>query len=155
MLWYAHGKKPSGASYQYIVVPNVTEQELNQSSANNRSVEILANTSAVQAVRHSQLGMTQLAFYTSGSVEIEKGLTVQLDSPGMAMLKTQGGRLSELTVADPSRKLNRISLTLSGVYNTQGENFRTLVDEKQKSTLFIVDLPQGVYAGKSVGLKVK
>ncbi|GAB3167521.1 polysaccharide lyase 8 family protein [Telluribacter humicola] len=154
-LWFDHGSKPNGASYQYIVVPNVTEEQLNQTSQHNRSIEILSNTSALQAVKQGQLGITQLAFYKAGSVEIDKDVQIRLDSPGMAMLKIEGGRLSELTLADPSRKLSRMLLSVSGVYNVQGEHFRTLVDEKQNSTLFIVDLPQGVYLGKSVHLSVK
>ncbi|GAB2770398.1 polysaccharide lyase 8 family protein [Rhabdobacter roseus] len=149
-LWFNHGRKPNGASYAYIVVPDVTEQALSQSSQNNRSVEILSNTSALQAVKHGQLGISQLVFHRAGSVEIGPGVTVALDSPGLAMLKTKDGRLSELTLADPSRKLSRIMLTVSGVYKAKGENYRTLVDEKQQSTLFIVDLPQDVYNGKSV-----
>ncbi|HEV7347657.1 polysaccharide lyase family 8 super-sandwich domain-containing protein [Telluribacter sp.] len=154
-LWFNHGSKPGGAAYQYIVVPNVTEQQLNQTSRNNRSIEILSNTSALQAVKQGQLGISQLAFYKAGAVELEKDVTVRLDSPGMVMVKMQKGRLIELTLADPSRKLSRMLVTLNGVYKARGENFRTLVDEQQKSTLFIVDLPQGVYLGKSVHLKVE
>ncbi|WP_247235406.1 polysaccharide lyase family 8 super-sandwich domain-containing protein [Telluribacter sp. SYSU D00476] len=153
-LWFDHGAKPGGASYQYIVVPNVTEQVLHETSQNNRSIEILSNTPALQAVKQGQLGIAQLAFHEAGAIDIEKGVNVRMDSPGMVMLKMQGGRLSELTLADPSRKLSRILLSVSGVYKAQGENFRTLVDENQKSTLFIVDLPQGVYLGKSAQLKI-
>lgn len=154
-LWFDHGKKPNDASYEYIVVPDVSEQELNQSSRTNRSVEILSNTPELQAVRQSQLGISQLAFYKAGTIDIEKGVTVQLDSPGMLMLKMQDGRLHELTVADPSRKQSRVLVSVSGVYKSKGENYQTLVDENQKNTLFIVDLPQGVYLGKSVHLNVK
>ena len=154
-LWFNHGNKPSGASYQYIVVPNVSEQQINETATTNRSVEILSNTPALQAVKHGQLGITQLAFYKAGILEIEKGTQVSLDSQGMAMLKMQGGRLNNLTLSDPSRKLSRISLSVTGIYQAKGENYRTVVNESQNSTLFIVDLPQGVYAGKSVKLTVK
>ncbi len=153
-LWFNHGRKPGGASYAYIVVPGVTEQELNESSRDNRSIEILANTPALQAVRQSRLGINQIIFHRAGSVEIEKGVTIGLDSPGLAMLRTKDGRLSELTLADPSRKLRRILVSVNGLYKVQGENYRTIVDEKQHDTLFIVDLPQGVYCGKSVHLKI-
>jgi len=153
-LWFNHGNKPSGASYQYIVVPDVSEQQLSETSRSNRSIEILANTPDLQAVRHGQLGISQLAFYKAGTVEVEKGVSVQMDSQGMAMLKMKNGRLSELTLADPSRMLSRILLSVTGVYKSRGDHFTTLVNEGQNSTLFIVDLPQGVYLGKSVQLKV-
>ena len=154
-LWFDHGKKPTGASYQYIVVPDVSEEELNATSQNNRAIEILSNTPALQVVKQSKLGITQMAFYKAGEIDIEKGVNVRLDGPGMAMLKLQNGRLNELTLADPSRKLSRMLLSVSGIYKAKGENFRTVVDVEQSSTLFIVDLPQGVYLGKSVVLKVE
>ncbi len=154
-LWFDHGKKPSGASYQYIVVPNVSEQQLNASSQNNRSVKILSNTPALQAVRQDKLGISQLAFYKAGIVEIEKEVSVRLDSPGMVMLKTREGRLHELTLSDPSRMLSRMLVSVSGIYKVQGDSYRTLVDESKNVTLFIVDLPQGVYLGKSVHLEVE
>ena len=152
-LWFDHGKKPEGAAYQYIVVPDVTEQELAETSQNNRSIEVLSNTPAIQAVRQSKLGISQLAFYQAGKLEIQPNIEVRLDSPGMVMLKMREGRLSELTLADPSRKISRMLVTVSGIYKAQGDNYRTIVDLKQNSTLFIVDLPQGVYLGKSVQLK--
>ncbi len=154
-LSFNHGNKPNGASYQYIVVPDVSEQQLKETANTNRSIEILANTATMQAVKHSQLGITQLAFYKAGTIEIEKGTQVSLDSQGMAMLKLQGGRLKELTLSDPSRKLNRILLSVTGIYPAKGVNYRAVVNEDQHSTLFIVDLPQGVYSGKSVHLTVE
>src|SRR5687768_3490369 len=53
-LWFDHGKSPDSASYEYIVVPAVSEQELIESSRNNRGIEIIANTSAVQAVSNNK-----------------------------------------------------------------------------------------------------
>jgi chondroitin AC lyase len=97
MLWFNHGNRPQNGSYQYIVVPGVSEQELNETAGNNRNIEILSNTSDIQAVKHNQLGICQIAFY-----------------------------------------------------NSKGENFMTFANNGQNSTLVVVDLPQGVYLGKSV-----
>lgn len=153
-LGFDHGKKPGGASYQYIVVPGVSAEQLSQTADANRSIEILANTADLQAVKHTQLGITQAAFYKAGTIDIEPGLRVGLDSQGMAMVTTRNGRITTLTVADPSRKLNRLTLSVTGIYKAKGENYQTLVNENQNSTLFVVNLPQGVYIGKSVQLKI-
>lgn len=150
MLWFNHGNRPQNASYQYIVVPDVTEEELTATSGNNRNIEILSNTSEIQAVKHNQLGICQVVFYKSGEVEISKDLKIRMDSQGMAMIKMDGNRLKELTVSDPSRKLSRILITVPGMYNTKGENFMTFVNSVQNSTVVVIDLPQGVYLGKSV-----
>ncbi|MCA1760585.1 MAG: chondroitin lyase, partial [Bacteroidales bacterium] len=40
MLWFNHGNRPQNASYQYIVVPGVSEQELQKTAGNNRNIEI-------------------------------------------------------------------------------------------------------------------
>ena len=151
-LWFNHGNKPNGASYQYIVVPNVSEQQLAGSA--NRSIEILSNTPDLQAVKHTNLGVIQLAFYKNGEVEITKGSKLRMDSQGMAMLKLNGNRLKELTLADPSRKLSRMTVTVPGMYTAKGEGYFSVPDSKQNTTLLVVELPQGVYAGKSVSVKL-
>lgn len=149
-LWFDHGKSPDSASYQYIVVPAVDEQELIETGKNNRSIEIIANTADVQAVVHGKLGICQAAFYRAGEVKTPDGLQIKMDSQGMVMLKTQGGRVKEFTVSDPSRKLSRVVVTLSGSYDAKGDHFLTLSEPDHDSTIVLVDLPQGVYAGKSV-----
>ncbi|MCU0339801.1 MAG: polysaccharide lyase beta-sandwich domain-containing protein [Spirosomaceae bacterium] len=152
-LWFDHGKKPKNAAYQYIVVPNVTVEQLTKNSG--RNVVILSNTRDLQAVKHEGLGMIQAAFYKSGEVAITKSQTLRMDSQGMALLKTQSGRATALTVADPSRKLSRISVTLSGIYKTKGQGFVALPNEAQNQTTFLIDLPQGVYLGKSVTIQLE
>jgi Polysaccharide lyase family 8, super-sandwich domain len=102
-LWFNHGDKinetdihgkrkmDKSPSYQYIVVPDISEQKLAETSANNRNIEILSNTMVV--------------------------------------------------------------VTLPSIYTTKGEGFSCLPNEKGNTTMVIVDLPQGVYLGKSVTVK--
>ena len=150
MLWFDHGKRPESASYQYIVIPNVTEAELTETSASNRNIEILSNTSEIQGVKHSKLDICQIAFYKAGEVEIADDTKIRIDSQGMAMIKMKENKIEKLSVSDPSRKLGRITLTVSGIYHAKGDNFFTMPDNSKNHTLVLIDLPQGVYAGKSV-----
>ncbi|MCK5277114.1 MAG: chondroitin lyase, partial [Cyclobacteriaceae bacterium] len=149
-LWFNHGNRPRNASYQYIVVPDVSEQELMETGSNNRDIEIISNTSEIQAVKNNKLGICQIAFYKSGEVEISNGLKVRMDSQGMAMLTMRGNRIEKLTISDPSRKLSRILITVPDIYNITGDNFIVFPDSEQNNTLIVVDLPQGVFTGKSV-----
>jgi chondroitin AC lyase len=151
-LWFDHGKRPTNASYQYIVVPDVSETEVAASSSNNRGIEILENEPDLQAVRHTSLDICQVAFYKAGEVEISKDVRIRMDSQGMAMVKLEGKRVRELSVSDPSRKLSRVAVTLSGRYQVSEGGVRAIQDEKSDNTLIMVDLPQGVYAGKSVSV---
>ncbi|MEO0333915.1 MAG: polysaccharide lyase beta-sandwich domain-containing protein [Bacteroidota bacterium] len=111
---------------------------------------MLANTGELQAVKSNKLNICQAAFYQAGEVEVTDDLKISLESQGMVMLKIRGDYISQLTVADPSRKLTKALLTISGTYETQGDNFITYPNPDQNTTTLIVDLPQGVYAGKSV-----
>jgi chondroitin AC lyase len=94
--------------------------------------------------------MLQSAFYRAGKLEVKKGLVVKLDSQGMVMLKTAGNRVSSVTVSDPSRMLQRINLTVSGVYNIKKDGVVCLPDATKNETLLIIDLPQGPWTGSSV-----
>jgi chondroitin AC lyase len=154
LLGINHGNSPGNGSYQYIVVPGVTPEELASTSAGNRNIKILSNTPDLQGVVHNGLGICQLAFYKAGDVEISDGFTVRMDSQGMVMLKMNGKKIEVLSVSDPSRKLTRTSLTVPGIYNTKGENFITLPNNDENSTLIIVDLPSDVYAGSSTTIEL-
>ena len=77
-----------------------------------------------------------------------------MDSQGMAMLKMYGNKVKELTVADPSRELSRIVITLPNIYKTKTTGIACYPDEKNNKTMIIIDLPQGVYLGKSVSFKL-
>jgi chondroitin AC lyase len=150
MLWFDHGRRPENASYEYIVVPDVSETELAVTAESNRGVEILSNTQDLQAVKSNKLNMCQATFYKAGELKIAENFRIKLGSQGMVMLKMDGNRIKELSVADPSRKLNQILVTVSGMYESDGDNFQTFQNESKQETLILVDLPTDVYAGKSV-----
>ncbi len=150
MLWFDHGRRPRNGSYEYIVVPDVDQNELIETSNSNRDIDILSNTSELQAVKSNKLSICQMAFYKSGELDVSDGLNVKLESQGMVMLEMNGNRIEKMTVADPSRKLSKMLLTVSGVYDSVGADYIAYPDEDQSSTTFMINLPQGVYAGKSM-----
>ncbi len=150
LLGIDHGHRPGNASYQYIVVPGVTTEELAATSANNRNIEILSNSPEIQAVKHNGLDICQIVFYKAGKIEIARGASVRMDSQGMAMLKIKENRVTELTVSDPSRMLTRITITIPGIYNYGGDNFKAFPNREENNTMILIDLPANVYAGKSV-----
>jgi chondroitin AC lyase len=154
MMWFNHGDRPKNASYHYIVVPNVTERELDETAKSNRNIKILSNTAEIQAVKHSKLEISQFVFYKAGEVEISNNTKVKMGSQGMAMIKMKGNKIEELSVSDPSRKLTRITMTVSGVYNSKGDSFFTKPNNSKNNTLVLVDLPHGVYVGKSVTVEL-
>lgn len=149
-LWYDHGKRPRDASYAYMVVPNTEIKNMETAGRNFRDIEILSNTTEMQAVRHHKLGMTQVAFYQAGEISLTENLSINLDSQGMLMVTTGNNLIKSMTVADPSRKLKSMLVTVSGLYTSSADHCRTIPDKDHNQTLFIIDLPRDVYAGKSI-----
>jgi len=148
-LWLDHGFSPDSAAYQYIVVPNTSEQALQKTSKTNRDIEVLSNSIEIQAVKHKRLGLCQMTFYKAGKVKVSKDLSLNLYSQGMVMIKMSEDRIQELTVADPSRKLQKMVLEITGIYKIEGDHISSYPNRERQSTVLMVDLPQGVYAGKS------
>ena len=146
-LWIDHGHKPEDASYHYVVVPDVDADAI---GARVSPIDILANTPDVQAVRHVGLGICQIVFYKAGEVQVSETTSVRLESQGMVMIRMEGDRIVELSVSDPCRRCRRATVTVSGIYSSTADGVVAIPDENRQTTLLLVDLPQDVYAGKSV-----
>jgi chondroitin AC lyase len=125
-----------------------------ETSQNNRSIKILSNTDTVQAVLHGKLNMVQAAFYQAAELKITPTFSLKMDSQGMVMARMEGNRMKAITVADPSRKLRRISVTVPGIYAIKKDGLICLPNNQLQQTILLIDLPQGVYAGKSVNLQL-
>ncbi|MCK3685346.1 polysaccharide lyase family 8 super-sandwich domain-containing protein [Maribellus sp. YY47] len=151
-LWLDHGSRPANESYEYIVVPAVTEQEL--VGSDGREIEILSNSDEIQAMKHSGLQVCQAVFYKAGELQISDKVKIISDHPGIVMIKLDGDKVISVSVADPARNLGRYHLAISGKTAEQGDNFIASWNEKSGLTRIAVDLPQGVYCGKSVSIKL-
>jgi chondroitin AC lyase len=148
-LWLSHGNRPSEATYAYIIAPATSVEKLEEGTA-RQNITILSNTPEVQAVRHNSLKMVQVVFYKAGEVVLANGLTLKAASPGIFVIKSANGGISEISVADPSRKLGSVHFSLSTRIEKQGENYRTFWNEEKKASEISIDLPQHNYTGSSV-----
>src|SRR5690606_36229438 len=135
--WFEHGNGANDGCCQSVVVPDVNDQELVETSRNIRRIASIVKTTDVHGVRNGNLEICQTIFYRAGEIKISDGLKIGMDSQSMAMLKMQGDRVQELTVSDPSRKLGRIIVTVTGTYNAKGDNFITYPDTDWGSTMII------------------
>jgi chondroitin AC lyase len=152
-LWIGHGERPSDQSYQYIVVPATSLEELEQNTSRN-NVRILSNTPELQAVKHSGLKMCQAVFYKAGEVQITDRIILKCGCPGIVLVKAAGGNITQISVSDPNRELGKIHLSFSSKIEKSGDNFIAVWDEKEKVTEIAIDLPQGNFAGQSVTINL-
>jgi chondroitin AC lyase len=152
-LWLDHGKRPSDASYAYIVVPATSMDQLEQITA-QQNISILANTPEVQAVRHDFLQMYQAVFYQAGEIRLNDELMLQCHTPGIVILAILPSGEIKLTVSDPNRELGAMHLSLSVRIENSGENFWVFWNEQRQESKLSIDLPRGQYAGSSVSVVV-
>jgi chondroitin AC lyase len=66
------------------------------------------------------------------------------------MLKLNGEKVAEISVADPNRELGKFHFSISSKTQNSGDNFSAVWNEKSGFTNISVDLPKTVYAGQSV-----
>ena len=113
---------------------------------------VLANCPDVQAVRHDGLNMAYAVFYKGGTLRIHDKIVVEMDAPGMLMVKyNDAGEILTLGVSDPTRFMKKLHLSVNQrIVGTAQENIQTEWDGKQALTRITVELPQNEYAGKSV-----
>lgn len=146
-----HGRNPDSGEYAYMVVPSVEPLSIEKRVKEERIVT-LANCSDLQAVRHDGLNMAYAVFYKGGKLRINDKIVVEMDSPGMLMVKyNDAGELLTLGVSDPTHFMKKLHLSVNQkiVWAVQ-ENIQTEWDEKKAFTRIVVGLPQNEYAGKSV-----
>ncbi len=151
-LWLDHGTRPAKASYEYIVVPAVTAAQM-EAGKTNRNIKILSNTADLQAVCNTALNICQAVFYRAGELDVTNNLKVVMDSPGVVMIKSDGTGVKEISVSDPSRKLGRMHLSVSGEVAFKGDNVKCYFDRNTNSTAISIALPQTVFAGSSVSVR--
>jgi chondroitin AC lyase len=153
-IWLNHGKNPFNEKYQYIVVPATTKSELQQNIA-KQHIDILANNTKIQAVKNRELNFVEIVFYKRGEIEIGKNIWLNCQVPGIVMVKMEDGKIVEISVADPTEKLKSMEMQFNIPVQKKGENFNAVYDKISGVSFITVNLPQGVYAGKSVTVNLR
>jgi len=102
-LWFDHGMEPSDQSYAYILVPGASLSEV-QRYANALPVRIISNTTQQQAVRNDALGIAGIVFYTSGTVTVRPGLSVEADAPCIVLVNEAGSETNLRWLIPKTRK---------------------------------------------------
>lgn len=134
-LWFEHGIKPENASYEYIVRPGCSPEDMS-AYVRELPLTILSNTPRVQAVAHRQLQVTGLVFHEAGSFAVSDDLSVEVNHPCLVLVNQAE---KTVTISDPTALLDQISLT---IVNSAGKR------ETEQ-----VDLPGDQLAGSSVPLQ--
>ncbi|MDR2036567.1 MAG: polysaccharide lyase beta-sandwich domain-containing protein [Bacteroidales bacterium] len=150
-LWIDHGPRARNATYQYMIMPASSKEQV-EAAAANPVIDIVVNTPQIQAVYHNGLHILQVVFYKNGEVRLSNGLVVGMDSPGMLMLKDDGTTIREISISDPSRKMGRIHIYTNCKMNLKGDHFNAVWNEAKGMSEISADMPQGLFTGQSITL---
>lgn len=132
-LWLDHGVQPKGASYQYIILPGADAASSADYSA-KIPVNVISNTTDVQAVSHGSLDITGAVFYNPGSIDMQSGFKISVDKPCAVLIKGDESSLA-ITVSDPLAEASSITVTVSS---------------ETKSVRQVFEMPGEGMAGSSV-----
>ena len=152
-LWLDHGTKPQNASYAYIVVPGIGASAVGEYSKNS-NISILSNTAEMQAAQHKGLNITQVVFYTSGTIKLSDNITLSAESPCLVMVKMAGKQVAKIAVSDPTHKLTSLQLKVNAPVEASGKNWQSVWDKQSKSSVIQVQLPGEAQAGSSVVMEM-
>ena len=146
-----HGQSPDNGGYAYMVIPSVDSRSV-ENRVEEEGAVVLANRPELQAVRHDGLNMAYAVFYKGGTLRINDKIAVEIESPGMLMMKyNDSGEIQMLAVSDPTHFMKKLHLSVNQKIDWAAqEGIQTEWDKEKAFTRIVVDLPQDEYAGKSV-----
>ncbi len=115
-LWFNHGAGSSNpnASYAYIVAPGITTTA-QMDTYNSSAIQILSNTTVLQAVKHSTLNIVEVIFSTAGTLTLTgtELTSITVDKPCAIIIKNINTSNPGISIADPSQSSGAINLTLT------------------------------------------
>ncbi|WP_339925217.1 polysaccharide lyase family 8 super-sandwich domain-containing protein [uncultured Cyclobacterium sp.] len=153
-IWFDHGVKPENGKYAYMVFPSISVSELKSIYKAGTPYKVLSNTEELQAVMNKNENELQAVFYQSGNLLIENDLNLQMENAGIIMLNVKKGKVQSFSISDPTRKLTALKFTLDGLYSTKEAGIQVIKDKKTKTSQFIVQMPKGAFAGKSINFEL-
>ncbi|MEN3533705.1 polysaccharide lyase 8 family protein [Microbispora sp. ZYX-F-249] len=105
-LWLDHGVDPDAAGYVYHLMPGAGRAATAARAADAGWARVLANTSAQQGIEVPSLGVTAVNFWTDGRAG---GLAAS--DPCAVLVRDLGDGTATVTVADPRRELDGLTVT--------------------------------------------
>ena len=151
-LWINHGiNATASTSYEYYVIPGISQNELNQFALYS-DIEVIANQSDVQAVKLKDNSLIQFVFHKPTRMRtFSKSEYIETKSAGLVMLEKNINNDLIITVSDPTQTLNDFNVIVSGRYTGKQCSYNSIKNQ----TEILITLPQKGEAGSSVTLILK
>ncbi|GAA4675052.1 polysaccharide lyase family 8 super-sandwich domain-containing protein [Phytohabitans rumicis] len=105
-------EQPAGAAptaMAYAIVPNASGQQLRAYAGG--PVDVLVNTTRVQAVKHRGLGLTGANAFAAG---LHHAGQLAIEGPASVIVRTTSGGVTSVAVSDPTMQRDTVVLTVRG-----------------------------------------
>ncbi|MDX3486658.1 polysaccharide lyase 8 family protein [Streptomyces sp. ID05-18] len=106
-LWHDHGPAPSGAGYFYLQLPTASAGRTRLLSA-APPVELIADSTAVHAVRRGADGLLAANFWRAGAAR-----ELSCDGPASVLVRPKGRNVS-VALSDPTQLRSTVVVELAG-----------------------------------------
>ena len=101
-IWIDHGEQPDKDTYSYVVIPNQTQDYLNQYAA-NPDIEILQQDSNAHIVTDKKLGITGYNIWAEENNVTSDGIKT---SAPVIMMTRENSSQYEISLTDPTQEQN-------------------------------------------------
>ena len=132
-VWIDHGRAPQDGSYAYTVFPGASAEEMAK-LANRAEMDVLANTSDVQAVYDRSLKLAEIAFRKAGELRTPLG-AVKVDHSCLLLVRKEASGW-KVTASNPENEPLALMVSVRGKTAT-------------------IQLPSGNWAGSSVSQAIR
>lgn len=147
-LYFSHGSAPLNATYQYVLLPQMTEEEV-ASYVRNPQVQALSNTDTIQAVWHKSLGIVGINYWQAG-----KCASVSCDGEASMMFRHSNDTLY-FAASDPTWKRLSLTFVLDGVYTKISASDRVVITYTNKNTTITINTEDRMGQGENIVLKTR
>lgn len=153
-LWVDHSTNPNGADAVYVVVPDVTKDEMADWVQTNR-LNIIKHDSTVVAVEDSKKKMFGAVFWKAGtlnSVPNNIFTSISADAPATIFIERLGGEI-EVSVSDPTHSSGKLRITFNNPFTKISADSGVVVSSSGGKTY--VDIPRSSpYGGATKKFKL-
>lgn len=97
-FWFDHGASPTNSSYQYALLPNLSDAQTSNYAA-NPDFTVVENSADAQAVKENTLNLLAVNFWSAASKTVGD---LTSDNKASVLLKTSSSA-AEVSVSDPTQ----------------------------------------------------
>lgn len=138
-LWKDHGVNPKNDTYEYVLLPNKSKEEVEAYSVTS-DIEIIVNNEEVQAVREKEKKVVAANFWNDGETVIES-IGLKSDKKASIIIKEADDEI-EISISDPTMN-NKGSIKIEldeELKEVKSKDDNILVESVNDKTLIIVDV---------------